>query len=205
MKRIVQLVAGMGLVGMMALSGATALAQESATTSLLVRDAYCPTEEGYARGGCEPAAGVTVSAQFPDGTPLGTCVTEVGTVQDTESGYCYIEVPYDVEVLVTQDDATLAAGYESTNNPQRVYIKPVEEWGADYIPAVSFINIPVDEGTNPVPDDDSEAGTEAPGATLPKTGSGSAEGGAAYAVPLVAAAATATLGLVTRRWPTANR
>jgi hypothetical protein len=169
MKRFVQLVAGMGLVRMMALSGASALAQESATTSLLVRDVYCPTDEGYAGGGCEPAAGVTVSAQRPDGTPLGSCVTEAGVVQTQEAGYCYIEVPYGIEVLVTQDDATLAEGYVSTNNPQRVYIKLAEEWGPDYIPVAGFINTPADEGT------DTGAGeeeSEEPATTLPETGSG---------------------------------
>ena len=170
MKRIGQLVAAVVFVATMAFSGAGAVAQESDTTQLLVQSIYCADDTGFASGDCSPASGVSATAQLAGGAVLGSCATESGMIRDAAVGYCYIEVPYDVDVLVTQDDGTLSQGYVSTNNPQQVIVRGSTDDTPDYIPTALFINVPSVEAPAPPPAEE----TPAPVASLPKTGMGAA-------------------------------
>jgi hypothetical protein len=214
MKRVAQLLAGLGLIGMMAFSGAGVAAQDGGNTSLLVQSFYCADEGGLASGNCTPASGVTVSAQLLDGGALGSCVTEAGMVRDAAVGYCYIEVPYGVEVLVTQDDATLSQGYVSTNNPQQVSVRAEGDWPPDYIPVAAFINVAMVEAPAPVPEP--EAPTEVveevveaapvPVITLPSTGSGTAPDESPLAMVIAAGTVTAAvLGAASRHYRAEKR
>jgi hypothetical protein len=125
-------------------------------------------------------------------------------------GYCYVEVPYGVEVLATQDDSTLAQGYVSTNNPQQVTVRAQSDEAADYIPVAQFINVPVAEEPVPAPveetveapiADPAEESAPAPVTSLPSTGSGHVGGGTDVALIVVTATvAAAALGAATRRY-----
>jgi hypothetical protein len=210
MKRIGQFLAGMGLIGMMAFTGAGVTAQEGGTTQLLVQSIYCADSTGYASGDCTPAAGVSVSVQLLDGGALGSCVTEAGVVREASVGYCYVEVPYGVEVLATQDDSTLAQGYVSTNNPQQVTVRAQSDEAADYIPVAQFINVPVAEEPVPAPVEETveapiaapaEEPAPAPVTSLPSTGSGYVGDGTDVAlIVATATVAAAALGAATRRY-----
>lgn len=62
-------------------------------------------------GGCEPLAGVTFSAALEsDGIELDTCTT-------TEDGTCAVDVPGEVQLLITEDVATIPDGYAPRENP----------------------------------------------------------------------------------------
>lgn len=226
MKRFGQVLAGLGLVGVMVIPGAGAAAQDAETTELAIQSVYCPSDAGFAEAGCEPAAGVTVYVELVGGEALGSCQTEVNTIRESTVGLCFVEVPYGVDVLVTQDVATLAEGYVSGNNPQQVYVRPQAEWVPDYFPTAVFINTPAVEAPEtapPAPPEEEErvevpeaapvdtvveapvaAPAEevvvAPVTNLPRTGSGPAADQIDVALLSAAAGVAAALGAASRRY-----
>ena len=220
------LAAALAIVGIVLVGGGTtstaaaALAQEE-TVSLLVTAVACPSAAGPAAGGCEPAVGVAVSVALPDGTVLGGCVTEAGTVQSQELGYCYVDgVPVGT-VIATADAGTVPAGYALVEATDTAEVRQPGPDLQDYVPVVGFVVVPVAQpepeqptATEPAvtPDapaagdgDDAGAaeGEAASGGAgsvavqLPNTGSGaaSAPGASGRPVALVVTALTAVLAL----------
>ena len=132
-------------------AGDASARQEDETVNLLVEAVLCPTENGPAGGGCEPVAGIDVSVATTDGSDLGGCTTEAGTVQDQEVGYCYVPVPVG-EVVVTEDTSGLPAGYAPLANPITVDVRVPSAETQDYVPVALFINVPAeDEEDNGAP------------------------------------------------------
>lgn len=213
MKRFGRLLSSVGLIGMMAFSIADVAAQDSGTTQLLVQSIYCADATGFASGDCAPASGVSVSAQSLDGGILGSCVTESGVVRESTIGYCYIEVPYGVDVLVSQDEATLSQEYVSTNNPQQVTVRAQGDESPDYIPTAMFINAMVAEAPQapapepaPAGDLEVEEVVTAPVSSLPRTGTGpGAEETPVALMVAMGAVVAATLGAAARRCPAGRR
>lgn len=186
--------------------------------ALLVSTILCPTAAGQASGDCTAAAGVTAAIALPDGTALGGCTTEAGTIQDMETGFCSVDVPIG-PVVATLDTATLPAGYVPTENPRTVEVRRPGPDVQDYVPVAFFILVPEAGPTAPVtaiptttsppptqpaPNSGTGARPAPSGAVrLPNTGAGTAaEAGGASAL-FAAAAVFGAIGIGLRRRETA--
>ena len=155
------LVAVLLLMGTIVVAGRDVSAKSTETVALLVTALDCETTDGPSvDGNCVATVGLTVTVTATDGAQLGACTTEAGTIQNMDTGFCYVEVPTG-EVIATADLATVTADYALVENPRTVVVRAPSSETPDYLPAASFISVRQDA---PAP---------TPGPALPTTPAGS--------------------------------
>jgi hypothetical protein len=96
-------------------------AQSEGTFTLTVGTYLCdvnPYETSDAT--CEPAAGVVVVVTLESGEPIGSCTSESEPTPNggVFSGCGVDGVPFNATLLVTEDTASIPAGYVPINSPQ---------------------------------------------------------------------------------------
>ncbi len=176
------LIAAVAIGGLISVSSGSASAQDSGEeVALLITVLNCESAEQLGAGPCEPAAGVEVSVASTDGEALGSCMTEAGTIQNMDVGYCYVDVPVG-EVVVTENVGTVAEGYAPVENPRTVEVRTPDASRPDYLPVATFFNVPeadeqpdTDEGTGEEDgdtDEPTDGASTPPRTTLPNTGAG---------------------------------
>lgn len=115
-----------------------ASAQDPQTYDLVIMARNCDSElvEFFTRPqeGCVPAVGAFFNVTAESGEFLGNCEAEAGNSPIFAS--CTVEVPYGSTGLVTEDLASLPAGYVPRENPVAFYAEFAD--GEDYPPI--FIN-----------------------------------------------------------------
>ncbi len=118
-------VGGLVLALLLALSGAgtTAARGQEADEAfdLAIVAANCerePTSFPFQGGDCVPAEGAQIVVTTPGGELVGTCVAKTTELSALVAS-CAITVPYGSTLIITEDIASLPAGYAPTHNPQR--------------------------------------------------------------------------------------
>lgn len=153
------------------------------TIALGIQKYNCPTAAAFDAGSanCELGGGVTFEVATVDGEVLGTCTTEIGVVRTSEVAYCYVMgLPFDTELVITEDLSTGPAGYVPLENPKVMTIERPAPDAADFTPTAVFVNVLADadtdegNGDETATDGEGEAGEAV---TLPNTGSGTAADG----------------------------
>jgi hypothetical protein len=161
-------------------TGVVTAAQDTGTFDLQVMVRNCDAElvEFFTQPqeGCVPGAGAFFNVTADNGDFLGNCEAEV-TASPIFAG-CSVEVPYGITGIVTEDLASLPAGYVPVQNP--VPFRAEHADGEDYGTMAIFIN---ELQGGPVTTD------------LPNTGAGvSAPDGQPAAMPVAVALAMLAAG-----------
>lgn len=163
-----------------AAGGCAAATPEPDTIALAIFQFNCPNaaaaDDVYAN--CRPGGNGTYQVATADGAVLGSCTTQVGVVRDSEVGYCYVEgVPFDTQLVVTEDEST---GFNPLENPKTLTIERPAPGAADFMPTVTFVNLPAADLVTPEPTQAAAPVTPEEGeremavTSLPVTGTGTA-------------------------------
>lgn len=149
--------------------GSTAFAQDAGTYSLgavLVNcDVNAPAQITMPEDGCAPGNGIEVIATDATGTVISTCVSDVAIPGESFTAGCTLEIPFGSTVTVTQNLATIPAGYAPIDNAQE-FTAP-DEPPTGFLGGPVFVNMLQDGGVSVV---DDGPGVAEDG--LPDTGAG---------------------------------
>lgn len=184
--------------------GPAVSAQEDDTFTLGIVVVNCdvnpPAQITVPEDGCAPGSSIEFMASDADGTVIGSCISQIPDVEDSYTGGCTIEIPFGSTVIVTENMATVPAGYAPMENAQ--------EFTAPDGPPTGFVGGPVfinmlQDGGESVVDNGSDVAEDG----LPDTGVGisqpavTSELGMMLAIGLLVLATGAVSRIVcTRRW-----
>lgn len=141
-----------GSVGLAPINDRIALAQdEGYFLSIGVRD--CNVDSSGEPSDCVIDEGVTMTVETPTGDLIGSCVTEVIVpLPGSEYTACSVVTPFDTEVIVSQDSASVADGYTPTQGPI-AFTTPSRNPDGIVGPDVYFLNaLQVDDPVTVLPD-----------------------------------------------------
>lgn len=159
------------IVAMLAFAsiGSAVAAQEDETFSLGIVVVNCdvnpPAQITQPEDGCAPGNGIEFIATDAGGTVIGTCVSQIPDVEDAYTGGCSMEIPFGSTVTVTQNMATVPAGYAPMENAQLFTAPDAPPTG--FLGGPVFVNMLQDGGESVI---DTGSGVAEDG--LPDTGIG---------------------------------
>jgi hypothetical protein len=170
------------MLGLAILPAAAQDAASQATFDFFVYAVACEsdpgpvaTADGFPPPDCVPVGDVVATIADAGGSQLAVCTTGAG-------GSCVAEVPFDIAVVVTADDATIPAGYELRENPikTRSYGESVD---AVFVGLATTADEPSGAPVGRAPGDatagdrdDTAVDDDASALALPNTGTGAADG-----------------------------
>ncbi|MGH2557985.1 MAG: hypothetical protein ACRDJH_02900 [Thermomicrobiales bacterium] len=112
-----------------------------------IHAAFTPT--GVAE--CDPGIGAAFTVTDAETADVyGSCIAEAGNGTDPVTANCTVQVPYGTTVVVTEDVATIPAGYEPLENPKTVPTPPEPIVGG-IPPSAGFLNLRQEQ---PVPEEE---------------------------------------------------
>ena len=182
--------------------GSAVSAQEDGTFTLGIVVVNCdvnpPEHIAVPEDGCTPGSGIEFMASDVDGTLIGSCISQTPDVEDSYTGGCTIEIPFGSTVIVTENMATVPAGYAPMENAQEFSAPDGPPTG--FVGGPVFINMLQDGGESVV-----DNGTDVAEDGLPDTGVGvsqpavTGELGVMLAIGLLVLAVSAVSGMVRSR------
>lgn len=149
--------------------GTAVSAQDADTYALGVVVVNCdvnpPAQITIAEEGCAPGDGIEITATDSTSNVIATCIADIAEPGESFTAGCSLDIPYGSTVTVTQNMATIPAGYAPIDNAQ--------EFTAPNEPPTGFLGGPIfvnmlQEGAESVVDSGTEVATDG----LPETGSG---------------------------------
>lgn len=149
-----------------------ASAQEAGTYTLGVVVVNCdvnaPDQITVPEDGCAPATGIEISATDAAGNVISSCISEVATPGESFTGGCSLEIPFGSTVTVTENMATVPAGYAPVENAQEFTAPNAPPTG--FLGGPIFVNMLQDGGESVI-----ETGSGVAEDGLPDTGVGSSQ------------------------------
>lgn len=188
------------IVAMLAFAsiGSAVSAQEENTFSLGVVVVNCdvnaPAQITVPEDGCAPATGIEINATDATGSVISTCISDVAIPGESFTGGCSLEIPFGSTVTVTENMATVPAGYAPLENAQAFTAPDAPPTG--FLGGPIFVNMLQDGGESVI---DTGSGVAEDG--LPNTGTGASQPAITSELGVMLVIGVAMLGAaVSSRW-----